>query len=599
MERVIVKLDQVITDKIITIWIGIGLLLFSLTCLASIDPELIGVWETQYTPGRVVEFKQDGTTITWEKDAVKAYLQVSTKFTFLSKEKIHTQSNNTFSPVGENKPFTYKVVSRDGRRTTLKFSPTSNNKLVIEMRKMDFNQDYKSSYQLHQNLAFDAEIRYAISTKNTSQLKKLLNSAQAGFLKQKTNSSDQRDVKSAILKRILKLAITNDDIDEFKLLDKHIGGFSYIGFLKYAKSSPMMQLLQEKSKVDLGETSKQTLIDLGFLFGLNYSFHNLIQFSYLVNNNECTAGGTGKANLAYQWAQTSEEAKKLREELDGNSKAIYAFVERLTRTCFSRFRNGKPLPKSSLDAKTIPGASSVPTVLTPLYYFSRNRSKKRYGSNYNYTIMKVLLEFGADPDVKPTPDSLSLADYMYINADHEKFRGLLNARKNKQRMSKSAAYVSEELDAYNDVMKMIGGEPYNPDRSTALGGNVPMAAENDSVQTKSPSRQIKLNGSYWHIRIDPVDPNMVIDPGIKEFWARGAYLYLRKGGKMGFNWNAPSGYSYESKNRWLTADNRLTVDFGDASYTFDLSVSDGPLTTVDNANGVLRMTMQAKSAGQK
>ncbi len=127
---------------------GIGALLFSLNCFAGIDPELIGVWETQYTPGRVVEFKQDGTTITWKREVVKTYLQVSAKLTFLSREKIHTQSNKTFSPVGENKPFTYKVVNRDGHR----------------------------------------------ATKNTSQLKKLLNSAQAGFLKRETDSSDQRDV---------------------------------------------------------------------------------------------------------------------------------------------------------------------------------------------------------------------------------------------------------------------------------------------------------------------------------------------------------------------------------------------------------------------
>ncbi len=101
-----------------------------------------------------------------------------------------------------------------------------------------------------------------------------------------------------------------------------------------------------------------------------------------------------------------------------------------------------------------------------------------------------------------------------------------------------------------------------------------------------------ISDSYWHVRLVPVDPNMQIDPGVKALWSKGAYLHLRNDGQMGFNWNTPDSYGYESKNRWVATGNRLTIDFGDASYTFDLGPGGRTFSTLDNANGILKMTMQ-------
>ncbi len=84
---------------------------------------------------------------------------------------------------------------------------------------------------------------------------------------------------------------------------------------------------------------------------------------------------------------------------------------------------------------------------------------------YQYTLLKVLLDFGADPAVKPKEGSASLADYMFEHADHFRFTRLDEQPKNTYTLPEGIYkhnLIKAEISLYNEIMRRIGGKPYQP-----------------------------------------------------------------------------------------------------------------------------------------
>ena len=62
-------------------------------------------------------------------------------------------------------------------------------------------------------------------------------------------------------------------------------------------------------------------------------------------------------------------------------------------------------------------------------------------------------------------------------------------------------------------------------------------------------------------------------------WFKGVYLHTQKGGKLGYNWEYPRNYQYDSTNHWALKRGVLTLYFGDLAYQFNLVEPAYPLNS--------------------
>ena len=620
---------------------------FSLLCFnthAATASELLGVWENNPKKGLRMEFSKDNTVTTW---AIKGHYSKDpskTKVTFISKEKMGVISNNKFYISEKHMIYKYKITKKSND-IILEFGPSHLKDLKFKFKKVNIEPIAYNKKQI-----FVMEIKEAINKGNNKKLGQLLSSDRANFLKTRISDGSQNNGQNKILQGIFNSAIDKGNIKTFKIVHKHIGIKTYRSYLSTAvnfKNEAMFDLLGNLSNIDVTPTAKldSGLLDRLFAFPERQIQHSLVKNSRIIKQFGCDFVGPKEYNKIFRAPLTKAERVEIKR-LKAEGKAapivpLLTYFERDVKNCLAKFHAGKPISMRTLNAKTIPGLSRFGHIHTALYYLANHKYHRTAGNEYKYYIMmKVLLELGADPKIKPTPESRSLADQMFIGANHREFRRVLNTKKHV--LSNAGSNITlATIDTYNTVMKIIGGPPYDPAKSIvaiskkqqgniqgrkaphktsrAITDPIPPVHEkklkvkksvkiqkltnrSDTViplSKKKTKEALKIKGSYWKVRIVPVDPNMVIDPNIKALWGKGAYLYLRGDGAMGFNWNTPGFYGYDKNNSWVKKVNKLTIVMGDISYSFDLGHSGKPYTTVDNNTGVFKMMMQKKSAAQK
>ena len=107
---------------------------------------------------------------------------------------------------------------------------------------------------------------------------------------------------------------------------------------------------------------------------------------------------------------------------------------------------------------------------------------------------------------------------------------------------------------------------------------------------------------YWHMRIEPISAAVPIDAGLRAFWDKGVYVYLRSDQQVGFNPDNPSPYFYQGRKLWAAKDDTLSFDLDGMRYRValpDRYAPDKTLTTVDENGQQFRMLLVPKQEGER
>ncbi len=446
-------------------------------CFADIDPGLIGVWEAgSYGKGFRHEFSRDGTWTRWEyvrtgngRGPENILLIVKDR---LAIERVSTGIFRTIEP--DAVTVGYKLGFKPGVQKLKEASLTYGENGVfdtVSYRKLDFDEDVTGSFQLHRNHAFEARVNQAIEAGDAAGVKKLLLSAEADFLKRAAESGVQGSGAALIGPRLWFSAIGSGNADLVAVVGEYLPNYYLPVFIDAAQlygGSTMVALLQKLRGIDATALTDDEISRLDKLLTLE----KWVRKPYLFANNLKKTFCTDADNPEYEQRGASAQLYRQQQdqfwrgELLRDPTALARLFEQNLRHCLEKYSSDGRISNRLLNARTIPGRSSYSDVVTPLYFYAHTQRRSSQGLIYKYTLLKVLLDYGADPAIKPGKDSAALSDYLYEQANHARF-GQLNRKLKNTYVVKSApesSLIAAELAMYNAIMQRIGGHAYaSPD----------------------------------------------------------------------------------------------------------------------------------------
>ncbi len=687
--------------KMNTTWIRLGisgLLIFCQPSLAAIDPDLVGVWRSNDSLKLRIEFKSDSTMTNWFEKKKGGVGPLSSILEMKDRNKRITMLNQQHFRIGKGEKagyFHYQITVRnpeappEQQSHRLEFyqvntdlvKPDLNkqhnnqnssldlNAMKFVFNKMNFKDPAKTSltgdYQTHKNMAFESLMFAAIKAKNIEAINRFLSSSDAKFLTATETKKGIVQGRNMIRRRLWDAAADTSNAEIISAFYQHIPDGYNSGYLQRAmkdKNEPIVALYKRLRGVkdsDLPDPEKYQLQFVLYAHAklLDYalSFDHLIGDTYgcrkatidpeAVNRMKL---GEIKPDLETQarldWGQT--QLKNMQKDW-----ATYvSLVEDEFRFCLQQGYGAGPISRKAISAVTTPG-EWISYRITPLYHYAQLRQQGSSGnslseSTVRYAAMNVLLEMGADPKIKPASDSMSLADHMFVRADHKAFHQALKS----SNPDKHPMMVN--IRKYNEIMKKIGGPEYDmsisardvydkhkafvasggaststqqasdavvekviikgPETQTkpVIGAIAKLkSAANKPVQNQPAQPQAKKSVSipvsykmpdYWHMQVVTVNPEMPLDPSVRAMWKKGMYLHFRKDGVIGFNTDSPGPYLYAPVNQWRNSSGVLTLTLTDISYIFTLpkAASEKSLTTLDNKDKQFKMTLLGKEKGK-
>ncbi len=445
---------------------------------ADIDPELLGIWETDAVNGKGFrhEFSRDGTWTRWvyvldkrSRDPVK------TQLLDVSQSKIKMVSQDTFQTIGHDKiAVNYRLQIKPGiiklREQKLTYGRYGEFD-SYSYRKLLFDEDRTGSYQLHRHHAFEALVQKSIKEADVNTVRKLLSSPEAEFLKQKTDSSVYETGNTVIGGRLWFSAIGYGNTAVAAILGEYLQDHyspAYIDAAILYGGKPMVALLQKLLNIDATALTAAEISRLDKLLALERWVNEPYHFTNILNQTFCARADNPEYrqmknnNLLYR----RQEERHWKEVLDKDPTALARIFEKNVRDCLKNYTGNGRISSRVLNAKTIPGRSAFSVITTPLFFYATTRrSGVEKAVIYQYTLLKVLLDFGADPAIKPKEGSASLADYMFKHADHFRFTRLAEKPKNTYILPEGIYkhnLITAEIGLYNEIMRRISGKPYQP-----------------------------------------------------------------------------------------------------------------------------------------
>ncbi len=521
----------------------IFLLFFCNTVYASFDPKLVGVWEN-FKVDRIYEFRSDGRWLAW---TFKGSLgrKMDFEYTLIRDLKIKMLSENKFQITKKNKlaDNRYQMpYSKDNKTINITFEKyyfkIQELGKIREYSKRVFNEKKEvGNYQLHLNLAFDARLRQAIKTKNIKQLQKLLSSSKADFLRNNDIKIKIRTGKRIFYPRLWRLAIKTKNTKLVSVLIKNFPNNNTEQFIKQAKElkdKDMVALLNKANGINAKIANGAMAAYFKKLFKLyewidypiehqkNILKRNCVRANVMPQVERNSFGKAINAEIGY-WSQqklgllNKQKLKKIQHSRAKASKprinatAHADAFESALRSCLNNFqKKGERVSQSLLDGTFNRGNKHTDT---PLYTYSTIYSVPQYSQAswvgtaiYRYIAVKLLLEFGANPNIKPKQITNSFAAHMYSRAPHKRFASLKALNKNlreskfpSQKEQYLADLITAEIKLYNEIMKKIGGHPYRENdtsyqvknTSTTLKSTKPLATKKKVVSQKK--TKIKIN----------------------------------------------------------------------------------------------------------
>jgi hypothetical protein len=589
------------------------------------NPDLVGVWISADNRHRI-EIEANGHITTWGYET-RISRGITAILVLEEEEKLHMLSDETFELTSQQKKTAFRFEIEETSSGDIKMSwiPLEAGLLEFKFTRLMFdrtqNDRENGSYQLHRNLAVFAKLMNMLENNNVAGFEKTLTSDEAKFLNDEVSLADKSTNAKFVRQRIWGEALSANNLPVVKLLVANLDiDVQAIGF-GGATDPDLVAYLQNVAGIDNTALSASEVQHLNFLLSQFFYLEQPLVLKRLYSRHGGMSGddvqGNAATNGPFSDAELAEE-NTVSQEARLNPKLWNQVTEEAFRICLKTFYQGQPISKKILNARTVPGKTFVKELTTPLYYFavSTHDRQRRF---YNYNVMKVLLEFGADPSVKPSADHPPLAAFMYANVEHQQFKDAIStSQKHPKWLSGRTARpgllsVLAEIEAYNDVMKLIGGPMYGSEGEADAIRTAPAAIvkktvpppPGDKAVQPTPKIAESVQSSplpqYWHLRIVPAKSGLELDPGVVAFWNKGMYINLRPDGNVSFNTDMPGPYFLDgNKNKWQQQNNNLSIQLGDIPYSLDLPQQYGEsLSTVDSGPGSFRMLLVPKTQGQK
>ena len=439
---------------------------------ADIDPELLGVWETDALQGKGFrhEFSRDGTWTRWAYVLGKRGRDpVATRLLDVSQSKIKMVSQGTFQTLGASKiTVNYRLQIKPGliKLKEKKLTYGRHGKFdSYSYRKLQFDEKRTGSYLLHRHHVFESLVQRSIKEADVAAVRQLLSSPEAEFLKQKTDSSTYETGNTVIGGRLWFSAIGYGNTAVAAVIGEYLPDHYspvYIETARLYGGKAMVALLQKLRNIDATALTDAEVFRLDKLLALEKWVSEPYDFRAILSKTFCTEVD----NPEYSQINNNnlfnrrQEQRRWKEVLVKDPTALARIFEENVRKCLESYTSNGRVSHHMLNARTIPGKSAFSVVTTPLYFYATTR---RSGAErpviYQYILLKILLDFGADPMVKPTVESASLADYMFEHADHFRFTRLKELPGNTYTVLEDNL-VATEINLYNKIMRQIGGKAY-------------------------------------------------------------------------------------------------------------------------------------------
>ncbi len=472
-----------------------ALLVLTLACVstlshANVDPQLIGVWRTSDTVPIRTEFYADGTISNWiEKKFDRRGGALSKRLVVKDYKKKLTLIDENHFQIGEGDSsgrFHYKITLRNPgsppnqHSYTLVFNPVGKENIKFTTRKVNFQKSDHlrtvGDYQTHKNLSFEALVTHYMKLGDHKEVNRLLSSDDAAFLKAPQTKLAIRQGRNMLMSRLWNQAAETHNADLIRVFYKNLPEGYRAGHLNQAmqdNKQEIVKLYKELTRVKASALNEDEKNQLQFVLK---SYQLLIDKALYRDHLVGNGFGCRKVKIDYAAVNRMNMGEKpdpvTQERLDWGKKQMeknaqdwenyIALVEREFRYCLEHGSHLGPITSKIINSRTTPG-DKVSYATTPLYHYASFRYPSYGGNRVNafaetairYAAMNVLLDMGADPDIKPTDNELPLSEYMLLHADHKNFERA--ARDTRMRPTEPA---KRNLQKFNAVMQRIGGQAY-------------------------------------------------------------------------------------------------------------------------------------------
>jgi len=413
-------------------------MLFSANSYAEMDPLLVGVWRNQDNRNIIHEFSAKGVRTIFLAKRTRFGGIYGQQLTIQSRIKLKTIASGKYEYFFQNKKLIASYVINnnhlsygDGKGpTTLRYS-----RIYFK------NENKNGSYQLFLNQAFEAELEKAINDVNVEKIKKLFSSPGASFFKRKTqeiNGVDKVAQESGVYfirDRLWRAAVESRNTKIVSIFIKNLPEFlptNYIALAKKTNDKAMVSLLQNVSNIDKTSMVTKDVVNLQVLLKLDLMMDNPFNYRDKIIQSNCVVAFQNPNYVANNNAQGIKNEKtyaKIETETKNKNEKYVTDYEKILRLCLAVFTNEGRISSQVLNAKTIPGEAGFEQLTTPLYRYSYARGYKEDNILFRYITVKLLLEFGADPSIKPGSDSEPLIKHMYRGVNHEYFQKINTLKK--------------------------------------------------------------------------------------------------------------------------------------------------------------------------
>ncbi len=480
----------------------------------ALDPDLVGVWIDTTGKSRI-EIDQDGNLILWSYQHARILRGKGARLIWENNRRIaqtgeHAVQMPLFFPLIANRNgssslwhsknrtkavlvleegkwrgktidgstllkreeqvnFTYTIeVAADNVNLTLKPQGGPGHEIRLEKLLFDRVVDRidNGSFDMHRNQATTADlIRFAAA--DTVAFNNVLQSPRGAFLAGAGEDRTTGDYPTMAANRLYTELINTGNptlLDALLLHTRHVVVPENISA---RMPPPVIKLLRRKAGLSPETRDRRTLGDIShLLYRVSYSaYQQPFSLKLMYEKDGCSPlNDTAAYNRAERGPFTLEEQAALEEYHQtkrSDNMADQRTIEAAMTACLRNFRDGEPVAANVLNGVTSPGYQVVNGITTPLYYFAsrqiplRNPSAPEPYFGFVYSMMKAMVNAGADPSIKPTPQHPDLITYLHQQAPDYFDDMITNTSRGNRR---GAPYA--ELAAFNELMDLLGGPHY-------------------------------------------------------------------------------------------------------------------------------------------